>query len=184
MAVPIAELPAAALTDKSGIHSYLRVYNSLLAPYRDSARVVCEIGVLDGGSLLLWEQFFARAEVHGFDVNDPPAGVLEDHPRIHFHKGDAYGGTFHDHVADGTVDVLIDDGPHSTASVLAACQIARRCLRPGGLFVVEDVQGAGVLPAVMDYIAKDIPELGVVTVYDLRRLKGRFDDILLVTTRL
>src|SRR6266704_2450514 len=58
-------------TDKaSGSHDYLRFYEPLLAPFRDRDFDFVEMGVGSGGSLKMWEEFFPKAFIIGFDIED------------------------------------------------------------------------------------------------------------------
>ena len=60
-------------TDKGNVHSYLPLYETLLNPIKDSAKNILEVGIGDfgpknGGSLLLWKNYFTKATIHGIDI--------------------------------------------------------------------------------------------------------------------
>jgi hypothetical protein len=55
------------------IHSYLPLYEKLLYPIRDTAKNILEVGIgnfiyKNGGSVLLWSQYFSNAKIYGIDV--------------------------------------------------------------------------------------------------------------------
>src|ERR1700722_18692475 len=65
------ELGIRRITDKSSLdHDYLDKYERLFAPFRDAPITVLEIGVFDGGSLRLWEDYFPRATIVGINIRE------------------------------------------------------------------------------------------------------------------
>jgi hypothetical protein len=58
-------------TDKSAKHghSYVGLYGMLLDPIRKDVRNVTEIGILAGSSLLMWADYFDRAQIWGMDIS-------------------------------------------------------------------------------------------------------------------
>ena len=65
---------------KSRKHStYFPVYDYLLAPYRNKEITFVEIGILGGGSLFMWREFFGpKARIIGIDLN-PDSKIWEEH---------------------------------------------------------------------------------------------------------
>ena len=60
-------------TDKNTTHSYLQSYETLLEPIKDTADNILEVGIgnfgiKNGGSLLLWTNYFTKATIHGIDI--------------------------------------------------------------------------------------------------------------------
>lgn len=49
-------------------HGFTQVYAQALAPLRESARSLLEVGVFLGGSLLMWRDFLPHATIHGVDL--------------------------------------------------------------------------------------------------------------------
>lgn len=129
----------------SGSHSYGNFYNQVLAPRRYST-VVMELGIAGGASLRAWREFFPHAIIIGVD-NHPPCLVFE--PRIYslcMDCGDPVrmahlGAEYH-----RWVDVAIDDASHNIEHQLLMVRSLKRCLKPGGILVVEDVSSASYAP--------------------------------------
>ena len=152
-------------TDKGSAHSYISVYEALLAPYRDRPIRLLELGVLQGASLSLWARYFARAEVIGVDFRLPvvtPRGATVV-------IGDATVEQTFDGLGD--FDIIIDDASHRVDEVGMSFHLLRGRVRPGGLYVIEDA----TLP-VLNRMMMVAPFVE----YDRRAIKGRFDARLLV----
>jgi hypothetical protein len=175
---PLADLYHASyesLTDKGTAHSYVDVYERLLAPLREREGVrVLEIGVWQGGSLLLWDAYFRSARITGVDVDLSRVLPEARHsPRISLVRGDAADAGRLLAADASPLDVVIDDGSHVIDEQLAAFRSLAGRLAPGGLYVIEDVwpiENARRL-------AREIPGAEVV---DRRHVKGRADDVLVV----
>ena len=61
-------------TDKSTTnHAFTPIYSRAFEPMRQTARRVMEVGVFYGSSILMWRDYFAKAEIVGVD---PFAGLL------------------------------------------------------------------------------------------------------------
>jgi 8-demethyl-8-alpha-L-rhamnosyltetracenomycin-C 2'-O-methyltransferase len=179
--------PKHAGSDKTKIHSYGDLYSKLLAPYRDNAATVLEVGVRDGSSLRAWAEYFTNAEIVGIE-NGSEAGLPvftdEEQQRITLIVGDTtrpgelmrkINEEFNlDSVnrLEPLFDVIIDDGLHHPYGQVATWATLSPFLRPGGLFVVEDIEDVG--------FAKEMQRLFGGEVIDLRETKQRHDDILLV----
>ena len=57
-------------TDKNSTqNNFLRFYSPFLEPIREKSVRVLEIGVLNGGSVKLWRDYFRNGVVIGVDIN-------------------------------------------------------------------------------------------------------------------
>jgi len=50
-------------TDKDTYHSYIELYERLLAPFVDKAITLVEIGIQYGGSMLLWQDYLPQGSI-------------------------------------------------------------------------------------------------------------------------
>ena len=130
-------------TDKGGDesvtgwkHCYSEFYGRLLASRRHEIRSMLEIGILRGGSLLAWRDFFPAAEVHGVDVADCRHMGQE---RLVVHHADAYSEDFMESLAGHKFDFILDDGPHTAESWVFFFNRYRALLSDGGIMMAEDV---------------------------------------------
>jgi hypothetical protein len=133
-------------SDKWGIHRYTRHYARHLAPLRDQPLTILEIGVggysdtgRGGGSLRMWERYFRRALIYGIDLFDKPHANA---PRIQVFTGSQADPQFLAELLrqTGPLDLVIDDGSHISRDVIASFGQLFPALRPGGLYIVEDLQ--------------------------------------------
>ncbi len=136
-------------TDKWGAwHWYTRHYDKHFAPLRYEPVRILEIGIggyadpaAGGGSLRMWKNYFPRAIVYGMDIFDK-SGVRES--RIHTVQGSQDDVEFLTAFAtqNGPFDIIIDDGSHLNAHVLTTFGALLPHVRPGGWYVIEDLQTA------------------------------------------
>jgi FkbM family methyltransferase len=167
------------VTDKHSLHSYTDYfYEQEFAKYREKPVQIVEIGFDQGGSLVLWAEYFSQARILGIDLQ--LRGNCEQdcaqYPGIQLALGNAY-----DHYSlqyFPSADIIIDDGPHSPESQIWAVKNLSHRIKPGGILVIEDVAD----PATLDQLKNATPfHLKEYVEYiDLRNIKGRQDDIMFV----
>ena len=129
-------------SDKATSHCYTEFYGPLLEPRRDSIRNVLEIGISDGGSLLMWHEYFPNAEIYGVDTRDfvnVSLKDLEQLPRMHLYFEDAYSTAFIKKLKGIKFDMMLDDGPHTQESWTYFLEHYRKLLAPDGIMMVEDI---------------------------------------------
>lgn len=133
-------------TDKWGDHRYAQHYQRHFEPLRGQPVTVLEIGIggppwagVGGESLRMWKHYFPSGRIYGLDIHDK-AFVRE--PRIHTFRGDQSDpAVLHRIVAQmGPPDIVIDDGSHRPAHVIASFEVLFPMLAPHGIYVVEDTQ--------------------------------------------
>lgn len=140
------EIGLATGTDKNSIgHDYLRTYAELFAPMREAPVSMLEIGVWEGASLRTWPRYFTHpgarfvgldidlSRVRFSDMTDTRVGTME---------GDAASADDLRAAVDelgGALDIVIDDGSHLIAQQRTAFNYLRQYLKPGGLYIVEDL---------------------------------------------
>ena len=64
----LVEIADNSRTDKNTVHSYLPLYQQLLIGKKETAKNVLEVGILHGGSIKMWNDFFTNANVYGLDI--------------------------------------------------------------------------------------------------------------------
>ena len=121
------------------VDAYFHAYDRLFERYRTKAVTVVEIGILGGGSLFMWRQFFGpEARIIGIDLN-PAAVKWREHGFEIFigdQESDDFWRSFYETV--GEIDVLIDDGGHTNFQQLKTLHGALPHVRDGGVVVIED----------------------------------------------
>ena len=118
-------------------HHYLPIYESLFRPFVGTSVKVLEIGVLRGGSLKLWRDYFGMdAQIFGIDI-DPSAKQYETE-RIKIFIGDQGDKKFLASVLDevGGFDIVIDDGANTNYLIMNSLEALYPATRH--LYIVED----------------------------------------------
>ncbi|MFF8844558.1 hypothetical protein ACF08N_17895 [Streptomyces sp. NPDC015127] len=142
----LAELSLRFGSDKWGLHFYTPLFERHFAPMRDRPLTLLELGIggfddpeAGGGSLRLWRRYFHRAVICGVDIAEK---TVVAGGRIRSFRGSQTDPVFLDSVVErvGPPDIVIDDASHRCADVIASFRHLFPILRPGGLYVVEDLQ--------------------------------------------
>jgi SAM-dependent methyltransferase len=128
-------------TDKAVHTHYLRNYEHYFKDLRDAPVRLFELGIKEGGSLLLWRDYFERGLIVGLDV--APVELDDPTGRIRTYQGMQQDAELLDRIArenaPGGFDIIIDDCAH--IGVLARASfwhLFDEHLKPGGVYVIED----------------------------------------------
>jgi len=170
-----------SLTDKNTIHSYLPLYQKMFNTKKETAKNVLEIGIYKGGSIKLWSDFFTNAIVYGLDcmnINNIWEGIKNKENIILHTSIDAYDSNF---VTSNFLNknikfnFIVDDGPHTLESMLQFIRLYSQLITDDGILIIEDVQSWDWI----DILKNEVPEhfKQFIKVYDLRKNKNRYDDI-------
>jgi cephalosporin hydroxylase len=172
-------------TDKNTVHTYIDIYENLFQSKKETAKNVLEVGILMGGSIKLWDDYFTNAQVYGLDIMpfDQVWNEIKNKESITLYTStDAYKKEFVEStLASKKFDILIDDGPHTFESIKAFLHLYSPLLAEDGILIIEDIQ----VPHWIDLLKESTPEhlKPFINVFDLRSKKGRYDDILFVIDR-
>ena len=122
------------ITDKEAT-GYLPSYLEIAARLGPAARV-CEIGVMNGGSLLMWQDIFPRGLIAGIDFNPTshwPPGTIA----IVAEQADpGLPAMLAAHAP--AWDLIVDDGSHNGGKTAATFDLLWPLISPGGYYVIED----------------------------------------------
>lgn len=131
-------------SDKATWHHYCESYEQWLPEPETPVRLL-EFGVLEGGSLKGWADYYERGEIHGFDIRRYPYKIFGN--RITTHQGDQNDFDRLVDVAEaGRWDIVIDDGHHSKETQQNCIDAAWPFVKSGGIYIVEDIEdGMGTL---------------------------------------
>jgi len=109
--------PKTGWPDKGTVHSYIEVYEEILAPYRKTAHNILEIGLMSGESLRMWDEYFT-GEVFGIDCSIKPIDGKADLTKaiedgLYISIGDATSDADIERFYKGLkFDVIIEDANH------------------------------------------------------------------------
>jgi hypothetical protein len=168
-------------TDKNTTHSYLPLYQKLLLSKKETAKNVLEVGIFNGGSIKLWNDFFTNANVYGIDIMNIEnvwEGIKNIEKIILHTSTDAYNNNFFiTHFLNKNIkcDFMLDDGPHSLESMKKFIKLYSQIMTDDGILIIEDVQSWHWIDALKNEVPKNLKQF--IKVYDLRQNKNRYDDI-------
>ena len=121
-------------TDKIEPHQYFQTYVRIAGELGPRARV-CELGVLDGESMRMWQALYPLGTVTGVDISTAatwPRGTVRVVAR---HDDPALPS-----MLGGPFDLIVDDGCHNGETVRRSFALLWPLVAPGGFYVVEDWQ--------------------------------------------
>ena len=118
---------------------YFDIYETHFARFRGKAPVVVEIGVMGGGSLKMWKEYFGEgSRIVGVDIN----------PDCKVHEGEGIevfiGSQDDPALIDAIfakyphVDLVLDDGSHMMRHMIATFELMYDRVQPKGVYMVED----------------------------------------------
>lgn len=119
--------------------TYFSVYDELFSPYRGRNITFVEIGVLHGGSLFMWRDFFGpSARIIGVDLSFE--SKKWEKFGFEIYVGDQASKEFwkNFNTQVGKVDILLDDGGHTYLQQIVTFDQASENINDGGLIVIED----------------------------------------------
>lgn len=121
------------------IASYFNVYDSIFSKYIGKDITFIEIGVLGGGSLFMWRDFFGpNARIIGIDLN--PGAKRWEKENFEIYIGSQSDPIFWKKTLDtiGEIDIVLDDGGHTYEQQIITVESCKNSIRDGGMIVVED----------------------------------------------
>jgi hypothetical protein len=170
-------------TDKDTLHSYLETYEKLFKEKRFTSTAIMEIGIAEGGSIKLWNDYFTNARIFGLDIMSMKNSVNDikyNYPRINLLLNtDAYNMDVN--VFKNKFDIIIEDGDHLLSNQIKFLKNYLSILEDDGILIIEDVQ----MIEDLEILTNETPEeyKKYIEVYDLRANKGRYDDVLFVINK-
>jgi trans-aconitate methyltransferase len=165
-------------TDKHSIHSYIDYfYQVFFQPYRDKKLNILEIGTREGDSLRLWDKAFPKSKIYGIDNNNDNLMKDVSSEKIKIIFGDAYTNSVVESLP--SLDIVIDDGPHTLDSQVKCLEYYLPKLNDTGVIIIEDIQNYDYIEILKESYKKNGGKREV-ELYDMRDIKGRYDDIILV----
>jgi len=168
-------------TDKNLTHCYGRFYENLFSSIRREVRNLLEIGACAGASCLVWAEYFPQARIDGIDRTLEYLAFGKEHERIRYHQLDGTLKSTPCALNHTMYDIVIDDGSHHPPHQLESLGIFAPFIRPGGFYVIEDIQTGEEIKQPLFQIAQ---EHGLMMGWhDMRRINSRYDDVCAVFTR-
>jgi len=126
-------------------HPYTLFYDSLFNNRRNEPLQIAELGILYGGSLLMWKDYFKYAHIYGFEFNEKLIDKFKkncNNDRITLAKIDVKNANSIIHAfstLDVMYDIIIEDTTHQFEDQIRVIEQVHPYLKPGGILVIEDI---------------------------------------------
>jgi len=168
-------------TDKATLHKFTDFYENQLSHLKNDSIKLLEIGVLNGGSLKMWEEFFPQGTIYGADINDKThlqtARIFTQ--KCNQENPESLKSLF----APLVFDVVIDDGGHTMLQQQLTLLYLLPKIRSGGKFIMEDLHTSyrkfrghnknnkkttmSLLTQYSDFFSDNLPEESVLDGYEI-----------------
>jgi hypothetical protein len=119
---------------------YFEIYEKHFSRFRGKDVVILEIGVFQGGSLQMWQNYFGeKAQIFGIDI-DPKCKIFEEE-NIKIFIGSQSDRVFLNEIKNAIpmVDILIDDGGHTMKQQIASFEELFDHIKDDGVYLCEDL---------------------------------------------
>ncbi|MBS1743715.1 MAG: class I SAM-dependent methyltransferase [Bacteroidetes bacterium] len=118
---------------------YFEIYDRYFQKYVDKEVVILEVGVSQGGSIDMWQQFFGNnLRYFGIDIN-PRCKELE-RENVKIFIGSQSDKVFLESlkIQIPDLDILIDDGGHTMQQQITTFEVLFSKIKEGGIYLCED----------------------------------------------
>lgn len=126
-------------TDKCSMeHNYLNKYAFFLEKFRLQPTRLLELGIFNGASLRMWQEYFPYAEIYGVDIADRCSQYADE--RIHIIQADLSDPERVAKLKEIRPQIIIDDASHIVSHQLFALFTLFDVLPSGGVYILEDLE--------------------------------------------
>lgn len=123
-------------------HNFTSIYNRLFESIRFDVKSVLEIGVFQGSSLRMWEEFFPYAKIYGVDYDPRNVYNSERAKTFVFEQTDKIALQKMFETIGSDLDIIIDDGSHDIFDQQKTFLSIFKNLKSKGFYVVEDLHSS------------------------------------------
>lgn len=146
-------------SDKGAMHSYIEYYETHFSKKRDNVSLL-EIGMMTGGSMHLWQNYFDKYDLVGMDLSPgwnqprPFQAEVENDSNIKLLFGvNSTKDTPPNDVASRKFDFIIDDGDHRVLAQIETFKLYWPFLKDDGVYFIEDVVGHAQSQALKNFLS-------------------------------
>jgi hypothetical protein len=182
-------------TDKGTRHNYITTYENIFRSFRIEKLSILEIGILDGGSLKMWNDYFVNSTIYGIDnfsqewigggfMSQNFRGkfsIVEDltkySNRLKIIDGDSRSISL-----TNEFDVIIDDGDHNTIPIINTFDNLFKYLKVNGLYIIEDPISLFEAAKISEYILLNYSNVELeIKPFNIKNIN---DDILILVRKI
>lgn len=126
-------------TDKaSDLNDFLAIYEQHISSYSDKEINLLEIGVLGGGSIKTWEEYFPYGQIYGIDINPETLAFRTERTSIDI-VDQSDTEDLKNYAKERKFNIIIDDGSHVWGHQIKSLRILFKHLEPKGIYIIEDL---------------------------------------------
>jgi hypothetical protein len=125
------------------------LYNALFNKNRNDVLSFCEIGIAEGHSLCMWNDYFPKSNIYGFEYKskwlDNWTQNYSDKARVKVNYTNVMNDSeFLESLKKVGVqyDCIIDDSTHNYYDMIRIIHKSLPFLKAGGMIIIEDIQKA------------------------------------------
>jgi hypothetical protein len=162
-------------TDKGTSHNYLPIYEKYMTKTSDINFL--EIGVAEGYSMKMWNEYFDNSNIYGCD---------HDISQMHFHVNNVFEiDSTNDNQIKGIFnniefDYIVDDGDHKVSTQIKTLDCLWPYLKNNGVYFIEDIENSDSLSQIVDHAKSLGSSVKDHYVYDGREETGQWDEIMII----
>jgi len=152
---PLCEIGKKYDTDKSSqrsnvtnsrhCHPYTLFYDGLFKNKKNDTLEIAELGILEGSSLRMWQEYFPNSNIYGFDNSDWYIQHFREQynndriilNNIDVMNKDSIVNTFAN--MNVQYDIIIEDTTHQFEDQIRVIENVYCYLKPGGILIIEDI---------------------------------------------
>lgn len=133
------------VTDYRHCHPYTLFYEGLFRNKKNENLKIAELGILDGGSLRMWQEYFTNAEIYGLEYNNNLITNFKQNfnndritlANIDVTNKDSIINAFSN--LNTLYDIIIEDTTHQFEDQIRVIENTYKYLKPGGIMIIEDI---------------------------------------------
>lgn len=152
-------------TDKFNLGYIDYIYNDLFKDRLEDKLTLLEIGVWNGESIRYWRDLFKNGNIYALDIHF--CDKINNEKNIKHIVGNAYSFEINNLFDPHSIDIIIDDGPHTLESFVYLIENYIDKLKIGGLMIIEDIINTSWTPQLINLINKQ-PHKTRYTIHDMR----------------
>ena len=122
-------------------HGYTEFYDDIFSKYAGKEINILEIGILDGGSLKMYNAYFdGKCNIYALDIEDKEE-FNSDNIKTFICDQGSHGDliNFKDTIGDIKFDLIIDDGSHASPHQTTSMYFLHDLLKEDGYYIIEDL---------------------------------------------
>ena len=126
-------------------HAYTLFYDRLFRSRKHEQLTIAELGISEGFSILMWQEYFTMSHIYGFDVRDEQIVSFKskyNNERITLSTIDVNNDDNIKNIfarVNILYDIIIEDTTHQFEDQIRVIQNTYQYLKSGGVLIIEDI---------------------------------------------